>query len=346
MWRKHSSGFGEISIIREGADKLGDIARILVYGDIHLCSKNYGAHNNYAEESLDCFRKITKAVEETEATHLIGLGDLTYGRFNTLEYREAVESEMLKQFRFVRGKRYELKGNDDSASYGMTEYEYYIKKGLINRSENLDIGENVKLTMVDYGKHLSTIPNIGEEGKSINVILAHDYFKFNDTYMNPMGKYILLDNFEKWFGADYIICGHIHTQHSFDGVITKNIGGVARGHRAHVQYLGALTRPSYREGHIDTVGNLALLTVKDTGELEYTILNVELPSIEESFNIAIKEAEKRAKQEKRLDISDIINQLNSHERHVGNPEDIILNMKDIPEKYKNKAIELLKCSEG
>lgn len=323
-----------------------DIARVLIYGDIHLSSKNYGAHNDYAKESLDCYRKITSVAEEVKATHLIGLGDFTYGRFHTLEYREAVEHELTKQYNLVNGNHYELKGNHDSAGYGMTEYEYYIKKGLLKPGVNLNIGETVHFTMVDYGKHLSTVPNIGEEGKSINVILSHDYLKFRDTRMPDFGKAIELDSFDKWFGADHIICGHIHNQFSFEGVITKTINGETRGHRALVQYPGALARPVYREGHMDSVGNLVLLVIKVTGELEYEVLNVKLPTLEESFNLAVKEAEIKAKEEKRLDISDIINQLNSHERHVGNPEDIIMGIENVPEKYKLKAIELLKSSQA
>ena len=321
---------------------MGDLARILIYGDIHLNSKNYGAHINYAQESLGLFKKITETAREKQATHLIGLGDFTYGRFNTLEYREAVERELIEQYQIVNGNRYELKGNHDSASYGMTEYEYYLKKGYFKPSCNITIG-NVHISMVDYGQTTKVGMNIGDPDTSINVALGHDLYKFKDTSFPDMGKFIELDNLESWYGIDYLICGHIHHQLITNGMIIKDIDGQSHGHRMLVQYPGSLSRPSYIEGHMDLVGQLIFLVVKDTGELEYNVLDVELPKLEESFNLAVKKAEKELKEakESRVDISDIIQQLNSHERNIGNPEDIIASMSGIDTKYKDKAIELL-----
>lgn len=322
---------------------MADIARILIYGDPHLNSKNYGAHRDYATESLDCYRVITQTAKDKQATHLVGLGDLTYGRFHTLEYREAVERELMDQYAIVNGNHYEIKGNHDSAGYGMTEYEYYIKKGLIKPSANMTIG-NVHFTMVDSGQSEITNPNIGAEGESINIVLAHDFYRFSDSPLPEMGKYVELDNFTRWHGMDYLICGHIHTQYTFEGLSVKTVDGQAYGHRVMVHYPGSLARPAYREGHVDLVGQLVLLTIRDNGEMKYDILDVELLPIEESFNLAVKEAEKEAKaeKEKRVDLSDIIHQLDTHERNIGNPEDIIMAMKDIDDKYKSKAVELLK----
>lgn len=326
---------------------MADIARVLIYGDPHLNSKNFGAHINYAEESLEDFRKITKAVRDNKVTHLIGLGDLTYGRFHSLEYRESVESELMQQYQLVNGNHYELKGNHDSAGYGMTEYEYYIKKGLLKMSCNIAIG-NVNFTMVDSGQYEKVIPNIGDPEKTINIILAHDYFKFKDTMVPDFGKAIELDTFEKWFGADYLICGHIHNQLMFNGLIMKEIDGQTHGHKLMVHYPGSLPRPSYRAGHMDLVGQLILLVIRDNGELEYNTLDVELPPLEKSFNLAAKEADAKTKaeKEKRVDISDIIQELNSHQRNVGNPEDIIMAMEGIDTRYKSKAVELLKLGQA
>ena len=326
---------------------MADIARVLIYGDPHLSSKNYGAHRDYARESLDCYKKITETVEKHGVTHLIGLGDFTYGRFNTLEYREAVEYELTKQYELVQGRHYELKGNHDSASYGMTEYEYYIKKGLLKPSCNITIG-NVHFTMFDSGEYNNTQPNFGVDGESINVVLAHDYFKFSDTLLPDFGKYIELDHMTQWYQMDYLICGHIHSQLAFDGLILKDIDGQTHGKRVMVQYPGALSRPVYREGHMDLVGQLILLTIRDNGEMEYTVLDVELPELDQSFNLSAKAAEQAKKEmkEKRVDISDIIQQLNRHERNIGNPEDIIEAMQGVDERYKKKAIALLELGEA
>lgn len=323
---------------------MGDLARILIYGDIHLNSKNYGAHVNYPVESLHYFKTITDKVEELKATHLIGLGDLTYGRFHALEYREAVEKELRKQYSLVNGNRYELKGNHDKATYGMTEYEYYINKGLLKKSTNLKIG-NVNISMVDYNQCFQS-PILDASNKDeINIVLAHNFFKFSDTRIANYGNAIELDYFTKWFGVDYLISGHIHNTEMFEGVIVKG----NNGHPMVVHYPGAMTRPSYREGYMDENGTLIMLTIRDNGEMQYDIISIPLWSLDKSFNLHIKEEEKEKKEEKerrRVDISDIVEQLDKHERNIGNPEDIIEAMQGIDGRYKKKAIELLKAGQA
>lgn len=116
------------------------------------------------------------------------------------------------------------------------------------------------------------------------------------------------------------------------------------GHRMMVHYLGCLTRPSYREGHMDEVGNVVMLTIYDNGEMKYDIIDIPLWSIEDTFNLSQKELEKEKKEikESRVDISDIVGELAGHKRNVGNPEDIINSMQGVDDKYKEKAIDLLK----
>ena len=318
---------------------MADLARVLIYGDIHLSSKNHGAHVNYPKESLHYFREITELAEEKQATHIVGLGDFSYGRFHTLEYREAVEQQLEKQYAITEGNRYEVKGNHDSATYGMTEYEYYVKKGLLRPSTNLTLG-NVNISMVDHDRYdENTILKPGNPDE-INVVLAHNTFKFADTRLPEYGNHVELDTFIDWFGVDYLIVGHIHKQEMFEGLVLKN----GKGHPMVVQYPGALTRPSYREGHMDLVGQVTLLTVRDNGEMQYDILDVELLPLEQTFNLDKKkiEKEKKAAKEARLDISDIVEKLNLHERNVGNPEDIIEAMVGVDSRYKKKAVELLK----
>lgn len=325
---------------------MGEIARVLIYGDPHLHSKNYGAHNDYANESLECFKKITDAVEKYKVNVLLGLGDFTYGRFHTLEYRAQVEEQLVKQYKLVNGNHMVLKGNHDSAGYGMTEYEYYISKGMFQAARNFTLG-CVHFTLVDSGKYNEVIPNIGGD-QSINVLLAHDFFKFKDTQMPDFGKHIELDEFTRWYGVDHIICGHIHSQHKFEGLMINSNGESAVGHRVTVQYPGAMSRPSYREGHMDTKGQLILLTLYDDDTMKYEEIDIELLPLDQSFNLAVKEKEKakEAEKENRVDISDIISNLSTHERSVGNPEDIIMSMEGIDDKYKKKAIDLLKLGQA
>lgn len=315
-----------------------EIARVLIYGDIHLNSKNYGGHRDYANESLGYFRKITETAEEIQATHIIGLGDFTFNRFHTLEYRSKVEDELEKQYKLTNGNRFEIKGNHDVAGYGMTEYEYYIEKGLIRPSENIQIG-NVNISMIDNDKYNSTDILKPDPDKS-NIVLAHDYFKFSDTVIADYGRAVELDSFERWFGVDYLICGHIHKQEAFSGRVFKG----DESHEMVVTYPGCMSRPAYREGHMDTTGVMIELVISDDSPLKINVIRIPLLSIDECFNIKNinQKAEKKEEKRNRVDISDIVTSLNQHDGVVGNPEDIIMAMAGIDDKYKKKAIDLLK----
>ena len=328
-----------------GGERVQEIARIVSYGDLHLSSKNYGAHRDYPNDSLMALKKVTEIAKNVKATHIIGLGDLTYGRFNSLEYRSSVEAELEEQYNICNGNRYELKGNHDSASYGMTEYEYYILKGLIKPSTNLDIG-SIHISMIDNGEYNKMIPNIQQDGT--NIMFVHDYFKFKDTMLPDYGKAIELDNFEKWYGVDHIVAGHIHNSEFFEGLMVKEIDGQTHGVRVTVDYLGSMSRPSYREGHTDEIGHILVITVYEDGTFKYDRLDIELPSLAVTFNLDQKAVEKEKKLAKsnRVDISDIVHQLDQHERNIGNPEDIIMALTNVEEKYKIKAVELLKLGQA
>lgn len=324
-----------------------ELGRILVYGDPHLSSKNYGAHRDYPKESLDCFRSILNTALEYQVTHLIGLGDFTYGRFHTLEYRDEVERLLKDMYDAVGGRHYELKGNHDSASYGMTEYEYYIKRGWLKAAENINIG-NTHLTMVDNGLFGKTAPNISLEDGQYNILFAHDFLRFRETQLPNFGSSIELDEMSQLYGLDYIFCGHIHSQLIFEGSIQKSINGITKARKAVVVYTGSLPRPSYKANAMDLVGKLGMITVYSDREPKVDLIDVELLPLEESFNLSLKAADtlKKEEKEQRVDISDIIGQLSSHRSTVGNPEDIISSLDGIDKRYKDKAIELLKASLG
>lgn len=314
------------------------IGRIGIYGDIHLSSRNYGAHRNYPEECMEYFRKITSITEEQHLTHLIGLGDLTFGKFHTLEFRRSVKNELARQYKLVNGNRYELKGNHDISS-SMTERDYYVDEGIIIPSQSLTIG-SLNISMVDYGKSDTTQMNIVDDMQYTNVILAHDFYKFSNSNVANFGAAIILDNMENWFGADILICGHVHKIMEFDGAIAKD----DMVHELKVIYPGCMTRPSFREGYNDEVGQMVMITVYSDGSISLDKLDIPLWSIGESFNVEAKQEEKQKKQEKinRVDISDIVKQLDAHDRSIGNPEDIIQSLEGVDERYKAKAIQLLK----
>lgn len=307
-----------------------ELAKILVYGDIHLSDRNYGSHNDYAKESLYYFRNITDTAKELGVTHIIGLGDFTYGRFRTLEYRKAVEDEIDKQNEITNGNRYELKGNHDKATYGMTEYEYYVSSKKLKPPTNISIG-NLNLSMISFGEHLDK-PIIPVEENKTNIVLMHDYFKFNSTNIADYGQAHILDDFENWYGVDYIIGGHIHNYELFTGNIAKG----STSYKTVVNYLGCPSRPAYREGHMQDTGYYAILTVYED-KVDYDIYEFSLWDIDKSFNLSLKADKIR----KKVDVSDVVKELDKHRRVIGEPEEVIKAMIDIEDEVKDKAIDLL-----
>jgi len=316
------------------------IARVLIEGDPHLSSKNYGAHRDYPKESLELYKATTDKAEELKVTHIVSLGDFSYGRFNTLEYRAGVERELDRRNKITNNNHYTLKGNHDSATYGWTELEYYVKKGLIKPAENIQLG-SLNVSMVDYGQHNKT-QIIAPTEETINVVLAHDFFKFKDTPLPDYGESKILDEMEQWFGVDWLICGHIHGLHMFQGIVIKdNIS-----HPMVVAYPGCMPRPAYREGFMQEVGQLILFTVYADGNVQTDTIEIPLWSIEQSFNLEQRQLTKEKRDLKHVDISDIVQELNQHQRTVGNPEEIIMSMTDKKMEYRKKAIELLQLAQG
>lgn len=318
----------------------GLLARVLVYGDIHLHSKNYGAHRDYPKESLEYFKNITNTAKEIEATHIIGLGDFSYGRFATLEYRQEVQEELKKQYELTHGNRWELKGNHDASTRGMTEYEFYVSQGLLRPSENITIG-NVNISMVDYGKHDTT--EILADPSMTNIVCAHDYFKFSDTPMPNYGNPIILDYYAKWVNVQYLICGHIHEHNMFTGKISDN--HIAKEMIVH--YLGCPCRPSYHSEGMQDTGHYSIIDIFENKEkaAAYNVHEFPLYSIDKSFCLEEMDTAASLAAKKTVDISDVVKRLDQHERVLGDPEALILSMTDIKEEYKQKAIQLLHDAE-
>lgn len=316
------------------------VAKVLVYGDIHLHSRNYGSHRDYPKESLDYFRNITETAKLLGITHIIGLGDFSYGRFNTLEYRQAVEKELTEQFKLTNGNRYELKGNHDVSTKGMTEYEFYVERGLIKPSTNIQIG-NANISMIDYGMHRTKSILPVEPGKT-NIVCMHDFFKFNDTFIGDYGKARELDSLESWAGVDYILGGHIHNHEMFSGSIIKN----GKAYKTIVHYLGCPCRPAYRIGKMQETGHYDIISIFDNGQVQLDVHEFELWKLDDSFNIEEMNSNKEIKDQKHVDISDVVKKLDSHQRVVGDPEQVILSMETVDIRYRNKAIQLLRDAQA
>lgn len=312
------------------------IAKVGVYGDIHLCSKNYGAHRDYANESLGYFHKITEITKENGLTHLIGTGDFSFGRFHSLEYRLAVELELQEQMKLTSGNRYELRGNHDEAGYGLTERDFYVKSGLLKAATGFDIGK-VHFSLVDFG-HADDKLNI-HQGET-NIAVAHDFYRFKNTQTPFYGDAIFLDEKENWFGVDYLVCGHVHSQLVFEG----NVKSSGNEHKMLVHYPGCATRPAYSESLNPEVGQVAIISIFDDGSVDYGIAEFDLLPVNEAFNVeGINEVkELKLEKENRVDISDIVYQLDTHDKDIGSPETIIESLEGVDPRFKDKALELLK----
>ena len=314
---------------------------VAIYGDMHFLAKHYGGHNDYPSESLAMYKEVVDIVEKREADYAVCCGDLELGRIGSLEYRLKLESLFNRVNKITDNKHYCVKGNHDSASYGMTEYEYYEQKGMFHHEDAFDVGR-VHFSLIDYSKDFSNERNnkinIQMGDNDVNIVVDHNYLKFKDTKLPNFGTALEIDDVENLYGADIIICGHIHKIMTFGGRITKD--GVSR--EVSVTYPGCPTRPSY-SSELDTKGRVLIFDIFSDGRVNYDVEEFDLPSIEESFNLIKYEeaAEKKEEKENRLDITDIVKTLNEHERVVGNPEDIIMGLVEVPEIYRNKAVELL-----
>lgn len=318
------------------------LARIMIMGDTHLSSRKWGAHRDYPKESLDNFKKVTKLAEDNDVTHIIGLGDFSFDRFKTLEYRYEVEELLKRQYKQTNGNRYELKGNHDKATYGMTEYEYYIAQGLLKPSCNLQIGL-LNISMIDYSKQYDFSKIITPDSNKFNLVLAHDFFKFKDSLMANYGEAIILDDTRLLYGVDMLISGHVHNWGTFGGKVTSWDGSNSRD--MMLRYLGCMNRPSYREGHMQDVGKVNIVEIYEDGSMKINEIDIPLMSIEEAFNLEKLEKVKQHRENTHIDISDVVKSLENHERNIGEPEDIIKTM-TVDQKYKDKAIELLELAKA
>lgn len=312
------------------------IARIGVYGDTHLCSKNYGGHRDYAGESLYYYKKVIDLAEERGVTHLVCLGDFAQNRFHTLEYRLKVEAELSRASIMVKGNHYCIQGNHDIATSGMTEREYYVQRGLFKEPETL-MFPNLMVHMVNYREEAGL--TLAEEKKGLDIILAHNFFKFKNTVLPQYGDAIILDDYEQWYGADIIFTGHIHTTSSYSGNIIRG----SSAHKALVFNVGCPCRMSF-EKKMQESGNVIYICVYDTGAVKIERDEFELLPLDESFNLVDKETKDKLQRLKHSGVSDVAMQLDSHTRFVGNPIDIIAGL-DVEQKYKDKAITLLKEAE-
>lgn len=306
--------------------------KMIVYSDPHLSSNKHGSHRDYPNESLECFKKMVDIVEEVKPNIVVGLGDLTFGRFNSIEYRLKVEEQLRRISDTCTHVM--LKGNHDERTDGMTEYDYYLIRKAFLPAQEVDIN-GYKIQMFNWGEEISI-----KDGTSI--VMLHDYVRYTDTRLPMYGnKYINLDNLYIPDSLEYIIGGHIHGQHIF--------GRGQFNNKPIVHYMGCNARPNYIHGNMQEKGQVVLVTFEkkeygdDDTKITYEIIDIPLPSLDESFNLEEIASKDSAKLEKvnRVDLSGIVEELNNHERVSGDPE-LVIDELNVDAKYKEKAKSYLK----
>lgn len=312
--------------------------KILIVGDNHLSSSNRSNHTDYATESLDCLKYIQSIVESEDVDYYIDLGDISYGKFE-LAYRAKIEDIYQKRFTKTNGKVFSVRGNHDMSNRTISEWEYYTQhRKLMNNNDCLQSisdgykyfdTDNVRWHLIDYG-HEDTELVLGDG--MYNIVCAHNFFKFSDTSIANYGQAIELDNKEEWFGVDCLLVGHIHKEHYFKGTMKKN----GESKEVVLYYPGSIVRTDYIK-NLPECGKVLLVTIEDDGEPTFSMIDIPWIPEEEAFQIG-----DIIKEKKKINIDDVVAKLNDTERNVGDPEVAIRNMTGFEEKYKEKALQLLK----
>ena len=320
---------------------------LMVVGDSHLDSKNIGYHLNYPEETLFYEDIMKKLAEMEHVDYYVNAGDFTNKGDFSLDYRIRID-EILKTRKDIiesrGGEVIYLKGNHDITGKNTTEYDYYVSRNMFVAAANkktLDLknsaGEIVlHIEFRDYGD-TSSITCAGKH----NIIIAHGYFVFDNVlegddipnYGNP----VRLTDMDGWKGAEYLLCGHIHSEHIMRGQIC--------GTSCTVHYLPCLSRPAYikkleegpdakREGSIDLIR-----VYEDDIELERVPIefldNKVCFNIERIHNDAAKLEQGMANKERREALMTMAEELEQYEQRETDPVKQVEQLGNVEQKYKD-----------
>jgi DNA repair exonuclease SbcCD nuclease subunit len=308
-----------------------------VYGDIHLSTRNRAKHRSYPDETLHYFKFITEQAEKLNVDCIIGLGDLTYGNFTNLKFREIFEELLDRQIAQTSGERYELRGNHDMINSGYSEYDFYVARGKLRGQQSVIKGERVDVYMLDYGTPTLYSAESGQhldfDDSKVSVVLFHDFLRFRDSKITGYGDGYIIEELPGLKGANWYIGGHIHDTLSDTG---------PNGSRLF--YPGALARPTVKGGVPET-GALVLIDTESKAE-SVQIYEIELFPVEESFDLQRVERAK-AEQLRKTELMRAAGELRDAVRNVlpdGSRRtaiDIIRDNKQITIEVRDKALEYL-----
>jgi DNA repair exonuclease SbcCD nuclease subunit len=310
--------------------------RILVYGDIHLSTKNRAKHRSYPDESLYYFRFITEQAENLGVDCIIGLGDLSYGNFSNLKFREIFEELLDRQIAQTKGERYELRGNHDISNSGYSEYDFYVSRNKIRPGPSLIEGARADVYTLGYG---DAALYSAEGGRTLefdrakkNIVMFHDFLRFKDSRITGYGDGYIIEELPGLKNADWFIGGHIH-----DTLTDTRPGG------STLFYPGALARPTVKGGLPETGAILTIDTDSDDSVVQ--IYEVSLLPVEESFDLQRVERVK-AEQIRKTELKLVAGELHDAVRGLAGSSrrtalDIIRDNVQISAEVRDKAIEYL-----
>lgn len=253
--------------------------KVLVYGDIHLCTRNRAKHRSYPDESLHYFEFITEQAEALNVDAIVGLGDLSYGNFNNLKFREVVEKLLDRQEKQTQGRRYELRGNHDITGSGYSEYDFYTSRSKLKPATQL-VGDNVVIDMLEYGDPATYTAEggvcIDQDKTKRHVVLFHDFLRFRDSKILGYGDAYIIEELVGLNGVDWLIGGHIH-----DMLSDK---GMAKGGKdCALFYPGSMPRPVTKGDAMEKAAIVVIDT--DVAEDYVSIYEVDLLPLEVSYDL-------------------------------------------------------------
>jgi hypothetical protein len=321
-----------------------------MWGDSHLSSKNRAHHIDYASESLLYLRMVTKIAQNCSADVIIGLGDLSYGMFDNLEYRAEVERLLDKQNKLTNGRRYELIGNHDIRADGMSELQFYIKRGLVKPVESIADG-CINLSVLNWGELGKRELLLIDENR-LNILIMHDYMCFKSNPLGKFGKGIIIEEHPELYGLDWIIGGHIHDCLSAQGNTKLETGETFP---CNLSYPGCMTRTSYfKSKEVQQEKAYVVLLDTDAATLDEAIefIEVRLLAEDEVFKMGEIQAEKAKQERKELSQALTETELARLSGAVGDliggygggirgAADIITHLPHISEKVRKRALSYL-----
>jgi len=314
--------------------------KVLVYGDIHLGTRNRAKHRSYPDESLHYFEFITEQAEKLNVDAIVGLGDISYGNFNNLKFREIVEELLDRQMKQTKGQRYELRGNHDITGSGYSEYDFYTSRGKLKTATQL-VGNEVVIDMLEYGDPAKYTAEggmvINQNKNKRHIVLCHDFLRFRESKITGYGDAYIIEELAGFKGADWIICGHIHDMLSDRGMVKG-------GNDCVLFYPGSMPRPVTKG---DVMEKAAILVIDtDVAEDYVSIYEVDLLPVEVSYDLQRVEKSK-AEQMRKQELVLATTELRNAVRNISpngtrrTAYDIISDNKQVSIEVRDKALQYL-----